>query len=1098
MGDRMLIPGVVLLAGLLAGGELSVEAQLVPDSTLGNEASTLNGNGSVQGNSALLIEGGALRGANLFHSFQQFNVAAGEQVYFANPIGINHIISRVTGGDRSLILGRLGVNGNASLFLLNPAGILFGRDAQLDLRGAFVASTASALQFGSQGHFSAEQPQSPPLLTVNPSALVFNQVNSGRIENQSALAAGLAFPGGISLFGLQVAEQQSFLLVGGEIVFNGGGVYGQPGTTDQGTRVQLAAIAGPGVVGLSGDGGNWSVQVPDAVARADIQLLNGSQISTISTNGGEVRLWGNNVLLRGGSRIITSDLQSIPLDPAMEPGDPGSGSGGQVSIHATGLVELSGAARSRFVRSSILAQSTGLGRGGDVTITARQLWMQDAATISTRSLSGAGAGGSVTIQASDRVQLLGIPGDFRPTSISTSGGQGQSGDVTITTAQFLAQGNTRIETFTSGDGAGGNLTITARDSVQLLGSQPFEVPNLPLFAQIRAFAFLVTSTSGNGNAGNITINTDRLLVQDRAYIDARSSGLGAAGNITINATDSVQLINRDSSIRVEPEAINSQLTARITTETSSEGGGGDLTINTRHLLLQNGPTITTTTSGVAAGGNLTINATESVTVIGNIPALSLELPPAITSEIGTGTDWQGAAGNLTIATQRLLVQDGGQIRTDSTNQFGEAGAAGQLTVIARESVVLRGSNPAGTPSTLSARTQGSGQGGDINLSTGQLQLQDRAIISTETLTTGRAGTLNLQATNLELSGAAQIRTSTAGSQDAGNIRLMVRDRLLLTGADTGLFANTAVGSTGNGGNILISAPRVEGLNRAKIAVDSQGAGQAGDLRIEASRLTLDNQAQLLAETSSSQGGSIFLQLREALVLRRNSRISTTAGTALAGGDGGNITIRSPLVIALPRENSDITANAFNGRGGQVQITAQGIFGMVFRSRTDLERLLGQASLDPALLPTNDITAISQANPTLNGAVTLNLPETSPSAGTIDVSQGLIDANQLINQSFCRAAGGSEFTVTGRGGLPESPSDSLNNPALWEDWRLEPESVRAAEPGAVVNVSSEASPRLVQAQGWFKTAAGQVVLTSEAIGAVPEVGWTAVQNCQPGS
>ncbi|MGH2416665.1 MAG: filamentous hemagglutinin N-terminal domain-containing protein, partial [Microcystaceae cyanobacterium] len=141
-------------------------AQIVPDGTLGSESSTVKQD-NINGFPSDVIEGGAARGANLFHSFSEFNVGEGRGAYFANPAAIENILSRVTGGNLSNILGTLGVLGNANLFFINPNGIVFGPNARLDLRGSFVASTADSLLFENGFEFSASNPQAPPLLTVD-------------------------------------------------------------------------------------------------------------------------------------------------------------------------------------------------------------------------------------------------------------------------------------------------------------------------------------------------------------------------------------------------------------------------------------------------------------------------------------------------------------------------------------------------------------------------------------------------------------------------------------------------------------------------------------------------------------------------------------------------------------------------------------------------------------------------------------------------------------------------------------------------------------------------------------------------------------------
>ena len=167
-------------------------AQLIPDTTLGAESSQVIPNATVHGLPADLIQGGALRGSNLFHSFQDFNVGALQRVYFANPDSIANIFSRVTGGNPSNILGTLGVDGGANLFLLNPNGILFGPNARLDIAGSFFASTADRWVFENGLEFSATNPEAPsPLLTVNVTpGLQYGTANQASISSQGTLVTG--------------------------------------------------------------------------------------------------------------------------------------------------------------------------------------------------------------------------------------------------------------------------------------------------------------------------------------------------------------------------------------------------------------------------------------------------------------------------------------------------------------------------------------------------------------------------------------------------------------------------------------------------------------------------------------------------------------------------------------------------------------------------------------------------------------------------------------------------------------------------------------------------------------------------------------------
>ncbi|WP_068969768.1 filamentous hemagglutinin N-terminal domain-containing protein [Nostoc sp. PCC 7524] len=129
---------VLASSGLTSAYTHAAIAQIVPDGTLGAENSQLTPNANVRGLPALLIEGGATRGINLFQSFLQFNIGDGQRVYFNNPTGIENILTRVTGSDPSKIFGTLGVDGQANLYLLNPNGIIFGTNARLDVAGSLT------------------------------------------------------------------------------------------------------------------------------------------------------------------------------------------------------------------------------------------------------------------------------------------------------------------------------------------------------------------------------------------------------------------------------------------------------------------------------------------------------------------------------------------------------------------------------------------------------------------------------------------------------------------------------------------------------------------------------------------------------------------------------------------------------------------------------------------------------------------------------------------------------------------------------------------------------------------------------------------------
>src|ERR671933_766016 len=216
----------LLISGAIASLGDGAFAQIIGDTTLGNENSRVTSITPTVDQ----INGGATRGANLFHSFLEFNVGDGRAVYFTNPAGIENILTRVTGANVSNILGTLGVTGgNANLFLINPNGIIFGENARLSLNGSFVATTANAIGLTNGDTFSANpvEPLPTQLLNVNPNAFFFNQMAAQPIINRSIANSR----------GLQVPQGRSLLLVGGDVRLEGGRI-GVPGG-----RVELGGVA---------------------------------------------------------------------------------------------------------------------------------------------------------------------------------------------------------------------------------------------------------------------------------------------------------------------------------------------------------------------------------------------------------------------------------------------------------------------------------------------------------------------------------------------------------------------------------------------------------------------------------------------------------------------------------------------------------------------------------------------------------------------------------------------------------------------------------------------------------------------------------------
>jgi large exoprotein involved in heme utilization and adhesion len=354
---------------------------------------------------------------------------------------------------------------------------------------------------------------------------------------------------------------------------------------------------------------------------------------------------------------------------------------------------------------------------------------------------------------------------------------------------------------------------------------------------------------------------------------------------------------------------------------------------------------------------------------------------------------------------------------------------------------------------------GVGNGGDIRITTGLLSLTNGGEVNATTYARGNAGKIVVDAS-----------------------RAIIIDGPGKTGFSSGI-SNEVGGSTavGKGGDITLTTEKLEITNGAFLATDSSGQGNAGNIGVNTRSIVLNNQAVITTGTLSGNGGDIKLQVQDFLLLRHNSQISSSAGTAQAGGNGGNITINAPsgFIVAVPNENSDITANAFTGAGGKVQINATNLFNIAPLSRQDLVRLRPQ-DLDPTQLPSNDISAVSQQNPTLSGTVEIRTPDIDPGRTLVNLPTVANNPPKLVSSNctaFNETAGGSNFTITGRGGLPPNPYEPLSSDAIWSDTRLPLTTAHQNQPNKHAAKIKPKPIEIVPATGWVFNGKGEVTLIS---------------------
>ncbi|MEM9925851.1 MAG: hypothetical protein AAF915_19220 [Cyanobacteria bacterium P01_D01_bin.50] len=515
--------------------------------------------------------------------------------------------------------------------------------------------------------------------------------------------------------------------------------------------------------------------------------------------------------------------------------------------------------------------------------------------------------------------------------------QGTSGDLTINTGRLVVKDEATVSTFPL-TGKGGDLNVNAKDilvqgkATISTGSLDLDAGDLnikgdkPLTHALRVRinvsdgGIIVTTTLASVDAGNLTLGTTELTIDEFSSVSTNSFAEGNGGILNIEA-DSINIIGgtesdfsfngnqlslngiiansfgtgNSGSIDIKTNRLTLSQGGEISTATINGGVGGNIDINTRILQLNNG-NINASTSTAQKGGDITISASESVEVIGGgfeklqesiiIPAFdgdqnSLTLENFETG-IVTASDGVGASGNIKIETPNFKASNGGLIATTTLDK---------------------------------------GSGGNITVNAGNILEIDNSLLSTGTFTEKPSGNINLSARQLIAIAGAQVLTTTFDAGKAGNLTVNADSIDLIDpsriGFTSGLFATSSQTASGDGGDINITTGEFNIVDRAAVSVSEEGEGDAGDIDIDAVRLFLDNSA-IAASSISGEGGNINLQIAESLILRNNSTISTSAGTeSSGGGNGGNITINGGLVVAVPSENSDINANAFQGNGGNI-------------------------------------------------------------------------------------------------------------------------------------------------------------------------------------
>ncbi|HHP7230515.1 MAG TPA: filamentous hemagglutinin N-terminal domain-containing protein [Xenococcaceae cyanobacterium] len=1086
----------LILAATLFGEvnpALSQASNIVPDNTLGTESSQVIENAN--GQPIEVITGGAQREQNLFHSFQEFNVSEGRGAFFANPEAVSNIFSRVTGSNPSNILGTLGVDGAANLYLINPNGIIFGANSSLNVQGSFTATTAGGIRFGEQGEFSAINPQAPQLLTINPSAYLFNQRSDQQIN-------------GIQSQGiLAVSQGKNLVFLGGDINLLGNGGIGQnginPGLYASGGTIEIGGLATTGEIGIDSSG---NLVFPNDAEKSNVLLRNGIFADVRGISGGSISINANNLELSSSALVaqvlpgattennsagdITINANNgILLNESVivnQVSPSANGNSGIVNITANdlSLINNSGIDSSTFgqgnagdiiiqVDESILLDSNGfissnvvpgaIGDGGEIAISAKDLSITNGFQIQSRVefsqdtlLAGQGDAGDINIDVTNGFKLEAITNNLASQIVTSIDPNviGQGGDIRIQAGTITISNGAFINSGSGGQGDAGNIILQADGEIFIggEGTGTFESPEgvieVSIPSLVSTFVLPIFDLGEvEGNAGNINIEGESLHLVDGGLISA-SVARGEGGNITIEVDDAVVIdgVGSTDDFGVgEPGGIFNEIPV------DGIGNAGDIKITANSVSINNGGAITASSFGIGTSGKIDIVARERVSLNG----FGFLGDTQISSQIFTIADetGEGNANDINITTDSLELTNGAVISSETRRQ----GDAGNISIKEATSVFLSES------AILSGVFGGIGQGGIISIETSSLYLDESAIQTVSQEGIGNAGDINLEiADSLTLTQQSNINSGVSLSEgDGGNINLTAGNSLNLS-QNSAISGTVFKGSIGSGGDINIVSQNLSLTENSEISSENQAEGNAGNINIGLSnnirlQKVFLNSSNITTAANQAAGGEINVTAED-IRLQGDSNILTNVNSG--ADNGGNITLTADSIIAF--DDSDIFAFAADGRGGNVTLNTNVFFAENFT--------LNSLTANPDLLDENNRADV---NATGNQPGIVSIPDVSFIQNSLtELPNNSIDTDELLANSCVVPAGDigrGTFIITGGESLPLRPGEGRPSSYPTGEVRNVPEDN---------NSSWQPGDPIIEPQGVYRLTNGKLVLSRE--------------------
>ncbi|MBE8965910.1 S-layer family protein [Nostocales cyanobacterium LEGE 12452] len=573
----LLSPGIILSAILLWSG--CANAQVTSDGT-NNTIVNQSGNN-------FNILNGTQKGNNLFHSFSNFSIPTGDTAIFNNAADVQNIFSRVTGGSVSNIDGLIKANGSANLFLLNPSGIIFGANAQLNIGGSFIGTTAQSIKFSDGAEFSAINPQANPLLSINvPIGLQMGdnpapitvQGTGHRLSNPSGLPVVTQNP---SVTELRVQPGKTLALVGGNLNLNGATLTAKQG------QVELGSVSDAGLVSLIPTAQGYTLGYENGQNFGDIQLRQRSLLDISGVNAGSVQIQGRQIQFTDGSLVLARNLGNLP--------------GGDIRLQATEAIDLIGTTSDSTIRSGVRTEVVGIAASGNISVITPRLTLQQGGGLNSISV-GVAPSGNIHIDATT-IELSGFS-PINPSNVTTLStsvyGSGNAGDISVNANSLLVSNGGSLISATFGSGSSGKVAIRAHHTT-VMGQSP-----------AGPYSNISSTTFATGNAKTLTLDTAKLQILDGGAVATSTFFAGNGGDISINATEFIEISgrsrNNNSSINSSTTRLIPQLRQRFGLPDKLTANAGSVRITTPNLTVTDGGTVSVTSQGSGNGGSLKITA----------------------------------------------------------------------------------------------------------------------------------------------------------------------------------------------------------------------------------------------------------------------------------------------------------------------------------------------------------------------------------------------------------------------------------------------------------------------------------------------------------